>query len=41
MALVQNGMAPRGIGAHEDHKVGLIEIVVAAGHHVGTEGASM
>ncbi len=34
-------MAPRGIGADEDEQIGLVEILVAAGHGIGAEGAAM
>ena len=34
-------MAPRGIGAGEHDQVGLVEILVIAGHGVGAEGTAM
>lgn len=40
-ALEQHGMAPGRIRADEDEQVGLVEILVAAGHGVGAEGAAM
>ena len=40
-ALVQHRMAPRRVGADQHQQVGLIEIVIAAGHGVGAEGAAV
>ncbi len=34
-------MAPRRVGADQHQQVGLVEIVVAAGHGVGAEGAAV
>ena len=40
-ALVQHRMAPGGVRADEHQQIGLVEIVVAAGHHVLAEGATV
>jgi hypothetical protein len=34
-------MAPGGVGAHENDQVGLVEVLVAARHHVLAEGAAV
>ena len=34
-------MAPGGVGADQHDQVGLVEILVAAGHGVGAEGAAV
>ena len=34
-------MAPGGVGADQHDQIGLIEILVDAGHRVGAEGAAM
>ena len=39
--LKQNRMAPRGVRSDEDDDVGLVEIVIASGHHVRAKGATM
>ena len=40
-ALIDDRMAPGGVRADQDEKVGVIEILVAAGHHVLAEGAAV
>ena len=40
-ALEQHRMAPGGVGADQHQEIGLVEILVAAGHGVGAEGAAM
>ena len=40
-ALVQHRMAPGGVGADQDEQIGLVEILVAAGHHILAEGAAV
>ena len=40
-ALVQHRMAPRRVGADQHQEVGLVEIVIAARHGVGAEGAAV
>ncbi len=40
-ALEQHRMAPCGVGADQHQQVGLVEILVAAGHGVGAEGAAV
>ena len=40
-ALKQHGMAPRRVGADQHQKIGLIEILIAAGHGVSAEGAAV
>jgi hypothetical protein len=39
--LIEYRMAPRRVGADEHDQIGLVEIPVNAGHHVGAEGAAM
>jgi len=40
-ALIENGMAPGGVRAHQNNEIGLVEIGIGAGHRVGAEGAAM
>ncbi len=40
-ALEQDRMAPRRIGADQHQQIGLVEILIAAGHGVGAECAAM
>ena len=40
-ALEKHRMAPGGIGADQHDEVGLLQILVAAGHGIGAEGARM
>ena len=40
-ALVEDRVAPGEVGADEDDEVGLLEILVGAGHGVGAEGAAV
>ena len=40
-ALEQNRMTPCRVGAGQHQKIGLVEILVAAGHGIGAEGAAM
>ena len=40
-ALEQHRMAPGGVRADEHDQVGLVEVLVAAGHRVGAEGAAV
>ncbi len=40
-ALVEDRMAPGGVGARQHHEIGEFQIVVALRHHVGAEGAAM
>ena len=40
-ALVQHRVAPGGVGAHQHHQVGQLQVVVVLRHDVGAEGAAM
>ena len=40
-ALKQHRMAPGRVGADQHQQIGLVEVLVAAGHGVGAEGAAM
>ena len=40
-ALIEDRMAPRGVGAREDHEVGRVEILIGLRHHVGPERAAL
>ena len=40
-ALVEDRVAPGEVGADEDHEVGLLEVLVGAGHGVRAEGAAV
>ena len=40
-ALMQDWMAPGSVGAGKDEQIGLVEILVTAGHGVGAEGAAV
>jgi hypothetical protein len=40
-ALEQHGMAPGRVGADQHEQVGLVEVLVTAGHGIGAEGAAM
>ena len=40
-ALEQHRMAPRRVGADQHQQIGLVEILIAAGHGIGAERAAM
>ena len=40
-ALVENRVAPGGVGAGQHHQVGQLQVLVALRHHVGAEGAAV
>ncbi len=40
-ALIEDRVAPGGVGARQHHEVGKLQIVVALGHHIGAECAAM
>ena len=36
--LIEHRMAPCQIAAHQHHQIGLIQILIGAGHGIGTKG---
>ena len=40
-ALVEDGVAPGGVGAGQHHEIGQLQVLVALRHHVGAEGAAV
>ena len=40
-ALVEDRVAPRGVGAGQHHEIGQLQVLVALRHHVGAEGAAV